>query len=263
MTCENFFKITEKDTLTSIDVEELQAVLKEFPYFQAARTLQLKGYYQTQNLSYNATLRTTAAYTTDRSILFDYITSEEFEQHKVSTRIKKRHQLAQKTDQPDDIAQTVYMNQEEAGKVLDPNLFEAKEKPQEKTVSPVQFNKEEQHSFSEWLQLTTVKPIVRTSAQTAEENSKIKREHEIIDRFIEDAPKIKPNKQTDHFIELKEDKPEERLMTQTLAQIYEEQNNYEKAIQAYKILILKNPEKSSLFADRIQEIESHRENKKK
>jgi hypothetical protein len=33
-----------------------------------------------------------------------------------------------------------------------------------------------------------------------------------------------------------------------------EQKNYDKAIQSYKILSLKYPEKSSLFADQIQEI---------
>ena len=43
-------------------------------------------------------------------------------------------------------------------------------------------------------------------------------------------------------------------MTETLARIYVEQKNYDKAIQSYKILSLKYPEKSSLFADQIQEI---------
>jgi len=46
-----------------------------------------------------------------------------------------------------------------------------------------------------------------------------------------------------------------------LARVYLEQKNYSKAIQAYKILILKNPEKSGLFADRIEEIKNLQENK--
>jgi hypothetical protein len=41
-------------------------------------------------------------------------------------------------------------------------------------------------------------------------------------------------------------------MTETLARIYAEQKNYDKAIQSYQILSLKYPEKSSLFADQIQ-----------
>ncbi len=42
---------------------------------------------------------------------------------------------------------------------------------------------------------------------------------------------------------------------QTLAKVYLEQKKYQKAIQAYEILILKYPEKSSFFADRISDIQ--------
>jgi hypothetical protein len=43
-------------------------------------------------------------------------------------------------------------------------------------------------------------------------------------------------------------------MTETLAKIYLEQKKYSQAIQAYDILILKYPEKSVFFANRIEEI---------
>ncbi len=43
-------------------------------------------------------------------------------------------------------------------------------------------------------------------------------------------------------------------MTETLAKLYLEQKKYKKAIQAYKILSLKYPEKSSFFADRIKAV---------
>ena len=44
------------------------------------------------------------------------------------------------------------------------------------------------------------------------------------------------------------------LMTETLAKVYLEQKKYKKAIQAFKILSLKYPEKSSFFADQIQAV---------
>jgi hypothetical protein len=50
------------------------------------------------------------------------------------------------------------------------------------------------------------------------------------------------------------------IMTETLAQIYLEQKKYTKAIQAYEILILKYPEKSSFFADRIKNIKILQQN---
>ena len=43
-------------------------------------------------------------------------------------------------------------------------------------------------------------------------------------------------------------------MTETLAKVYLEQNKYENAIKAYKILSLKYPEKSGFFADQIKRI---------
>jgi hypothetical protein len=49
-------------------------------------------------------------------------------------------------------------------------------------------------------------------------------------------------------------------MTETLAQVYAAQKNYEKAIKSYEILVLQHPEKSSFFADRIQEIKNLQSN---
>ena len=50
-------------------------------------------------------------------------------------------------------------------------------------------------------------------------------------------------------------KNNELLVTETLAQLYVEQENYDKAIQTYKILILKFPEKkNSYFASAIKKI---------
>lgn len=45
------------------------------------------------------------------------------------------------------------------------------------------------------------------------------------------------------------------LITETLAKIYVQQKNYEKALEAYQKLSLKYPEKSIYFASRIKEIE--------
>jgi hypothetical protein len=52
-------------------------------------------------------------------------------------------------------------------------------------------------------------------------------------------------------------------MTETLARIYVEQKNYDKAIQSYKILSLKYPEKSGFFADQIKAVKQLQENNNK
>jgi hypothetical protein len=70
-------------------------------------------------------------------------------------------------------------------------------------------------------------------------------------------PRVKPDV-TPVAFEQKEDTS--ALMTETLARVYLEQRKYQKAIQAYEILILKYPEKSSFFADRISEIKNLQQN---
>ena len=52
-------------------------------------------------------------------------------------------------------------------------------------------------------------------------------------------------------------------MTETLARVYLEQGKYKKAIQAYRILSLKYPEKSGFFADQIKAVEQLRQDKSK
>ena len=53
----------------------------------------------------------------------------------------------------------------------------------------------------------------------------------------------------------KSDAENEELITETLAGIYFQQKNYEKALSAFKKLSLKYPEKSIYFATQIEEIE--------
>lgn len=50
-------------------------------------------------------------------------------------------------------------------------------------------------------------------------------------------------------------------MTETLARVYLEQEKYTEAIQAYQILMLKNPAKSVFFAEQIAMIRKLQQNK--
>ena len=72
------YLINKPDAITEKHTEALENVLYEFPYFQSARALRLKGLYNKNSFKYNYALKVTAAHTTDRSVLFDFITSETF-----------------------------------------------------------------------------------------------------------------------------------------------------------------------------------------
>ena len=64
--------INDKQTLV------LETIVNEFPFYQSARALYLKGLYNQESFRYNYELKKTAAHTTDRSVLFDFITSDDF-----------------------------------------------------------------------------------------------------------------------------------------------------------------------------------------
>jgi tetratricopeptide (TPR) repeat protein len=80
---------------------------------------------------------------------------------------------------------------------------------------------------------------------------------DLIDKFLNEDPRLKPKPIKDfkeEDISTSSVEEHEDFMTDTLANIYVKQGNYQKAISAYKKLSLKFPEKSSYFASQINEI---------
>jgi len=293
--------------ITHQQTEAVKSIVDEFPYFQSARAIYLKGLKNANSFKYNQELKTTAAYTTDRSILFDFITSEVFIQNEISEFIKQN--TAHLKDIEIDIEDISvnkrvlideYLKQQinETSGVLDPSLFKPKEKtnfvleasesiepPTEATKTqealpsdilelgkPLDFNRRETHSFNEWLKLTRFTPIERNEEPVedlakTESNSNLERlkKFELIEKFISESPRINPSSivaSKANIVEAQMIQPE-ALMTETLARIYVEQKNFKKAIQSYKILSLKYPEKSSLFANQIKALEQLQEQNNK
>ncbi|WP_051605405.1 hypothetical protein [Sediminibacter sp. Hel_I_10] len=293
--------------ISKAQTAELEETLNDYPYFQALRALHLKGLKLKQSFKYNQALKTTAAFTTDRSILFDYITSEAFNQNNISLNIKhnSEHLKSIEVNEHDDISIDKKVTYDDALKehiknsegVLDPHLFENKPLPEvpsnepllnvdtqniettpEKILSlgqPLDFNKNETHSFAEWLKITSFKPIEReASSKVSEEEEKeekasqtgstVDQKFELINKFLKSNPKIVPSKESPKIDLTKvSNTSNDELMTETLARIYLEQKNYDKAIQSYKILSLKYPEKSGFFADQIKAVKQLQENNTK
>ncbi|GGZ72766.1 hypothetical protein [Algibacter mikhailovii] len=306
------YLLQNPQSITHEQTEGLKSIIDSFPYFQSARALLLKGLKNEGSINYNQELKTTAAYTTDRSILFDFITSEAFIQNQISDIIKQNAAnskhidvVAEDVSGENHITFDAQLKQqvEDTKGVLDPALFETKKptsqkdiafaltasetiehtadttKPEEKESAeavlnlgkPLQFSHKESHSFNQWLKLTSHKPIQRpTEKEVVNEpveksNLKKVKKFELIDKFISSNPKISPNRpltQKGNLAKAQMIQPE-ALMTETLARIYVEQKNYKKAIQSYKILSLKYPEKSSFFANQIRAVEQLQEQNKK
>jgi hypothetical protein len=283
-----------------VQTRQLEEVVKEFPFFQAARALQLKGLKNLNSFRYNNALKVTAAYTADRDVLFDLITSPEFLQNSIAdvisgktdaldTREVKAEEVIPEKESPAPLLEDspdapLPRNSQDADDILDPALFASKDPEVDKAIAlekekaakelelgePLSFGKNEKHSFLEWLQLSSVKPARDAKAKKkektpmpaeiefpiGEEEADKKKKFELIDRFLEENPKIIPHEKEHTQIDVKSSAriDSDELMTETLAKVYLEQKKYKKALQAYKILSLKYPEKSSFFASRIKAV---------
>ncbi|EAZ95620.1 hypothetical protein FBBAL38_07960 [Flavobacteria bacterium BAL38] len=259
------YLLNKPETINEKQTIALENVVLQFPYFQAARALHLKGLYNQDSFRYNYELKKTAAYTTDRTILFDFITSDNFtaiQQEKIDEIQKSLldievHYIEEVIVSPQ--IETIFTEGEKAE-------IEAIEKTSEEKLDigkPLPFTPSEKHSFQEWLQLTKFSPIEREIEEKNTQNDPEKEKKlALIDKFIETNPKISPVKEMTKppaNISKSTEEPT-HLMTETLAKVYLEQKKYTKAIQAYEILILKYPEKSSFFADRINEIKNLQQN---
>lgn len=144
--------------------------------------------------------------------------------------------------------------------------FEKEEKVQEEqNVAQIlsDFEKEEaqgKRTFTDWL---------KASATTHSEEYQVKqqRTEEIVSKFLQDEPKItriskteESEKKAAEFFKVskiaKASLSEKAIpVSVTLAQIFEAQGNFTRAIESYEQLILLNPEKKSFFANQIKELQ--------
>lgn len=226
----NFIKLIKNESdISQSENINLNSILKKHPYFQSARALYLKGLKNQDSFKYNKELKITAAYTNDRSILFEYITSKSFNEVKKDFNVDS---LSNNSIPDSKNSDSINKTKNDLG-----------------IGKPINFKSSENYSFNQWLQLSINKQVVDKTKNTPT-NKEL-----IINKFIKENPRISPiKKDTLIKTEISSIKEDSELMTQTLAKVYLEQKKYENAIQAYKILSLKYPEKSGFFADQIKKI---------
>ena len=240
--------LQNKQNIQQLETAELKAIIKEYPYFQAARCLYLKGLKNNDSFKYNNELKVTASHTTDRTVLFDYITSTNFNTQKENIHQQISDKISGKKliKPPVKLHENSIKNDRDLKKELG-------------IGKPISFSSLEKHSFNEWLQISTKKRIIR---ETKNKLQKTIKKEELVNKFIKNNPKIAPlSKDTTIPVSITKNKQDSSLMTETLASVYLEQKKFENAIQAYRILSLKYPEKSGFFADQIKRIQILQKNK--
>jgi len=281
-------------SLDDVSIEQLDHYTEEYPYFQTARILQVKKLKLLKDFSFHETLKKTAVYTPDRSILFRYLNPEKIS---LSTTLEATQEF--KAPEPlEKLNQNDTYNSRTSiipGVPLEdntPNLTEQNHSPREPSHLRQQVDEQEYVSQPKIKKIenpsnlpfektpSNEEPNINQKENTITDNYKPSRnttenrQLDLINKFIDTNPKIPPVQKTKPETEQEQtpaitpepvqtsiNKMEQQfdnqsLMTETLAKVYTEQGLYEKAIKTYRILILKYPNKSSYFADQIKYIES-------
>src|SRR5690606_11291437 len=169
------FLLNKPDSINSRQTATLEKIVAEFPYFQSARALHLKGLYNEDSFKYNNALKVTAAHTTDRSVLFDFITSDTFTAIQKGLYEQKLQELndivvtgieyvtvVPKKPELDPAANAMMESLNDAGIDIEADVaateddfvpvIQPKETPGEKLElgKPLEFSRDEKHSFQEW-----------------------------------------------------------------------------------------------------------------
>ncbi len=252
--------IENPEQLTPDQAVQLGELLKEFPYFQPLHVLYTR-YLKKQNLYYKNALQQTAARTIDRKVLYEIIELNNQKEKPAGSVTETQTSLQQEEKQEIVVSKQLESELENSivekadnKKIIDnkeqyPVKSEKEivkqeiEEPAQKTISS------QKMSYADWIKSLN-------SAKTRQSQEIF----DVIDKFLKERPKITPQKdKTVKPPAIIEKSVEERqmLMTETLANLYVKQKKYDKAIQAFKILSLKYPKKSSYFANRIKELKKN------
>ena len=234
--------------LNSESVNHLNTLISEFPYCQSARILLTLNLFKEQNIKYDAELKTTAVYVSNRRLLKKHI-------DKLNTKNAN-----------------VILPDEEIGEKQEPTTTEMVETEVVKKVV-AEHQDSDTISDDEAVNILEVRDIVERHIQELESENELRRKNEVtpvkkpvpvkaksdlIDEFIENQPSIsRPKTQFyDPVDKAKESIVDnENIVSETLAKIFYDQGHLVKAIKIYQKLSLKFPEKSSYFAALIKKAE--------
>lgn len=282
--------VQNPETLSNEHIPELKRILLEFPYFSTAHALLTKAYHENENINFEQQLRKTAAFALDRKrlheLLFSDLVTGEIKENESTLKVVPKEQenkivqtkpieekaLEKETDPfeaqilssaiSNSILQEVKEREEAIEKSKTKDLAVENQKAEtsiidsksDKTI--INFDKTEPHTFGDWLNYYSDKKTENTTKVALWRNTS-----EVSKSAIKAFSLSKEQKKNDFYSASKMAKlsvqEDDDLVTETLAKIYANQGNYEKAIKAYKKLQLKYPEKKVYFAAQINALKNN------
>ncbi len=233
--------VERPDVIENQDVEELEMLLRRYPYFTVGQTLLAVGLYGNGDEKSGRQLRLASAMSPDRNVLRKHCTQlpDEYKEEKREAKEETPEIIPEKTLVIPEInleRGTEELNREVA-------LLEEKRKTLDELMAIIE---------SKIAQLENEKQEPKKAPENLTKS-------EIIDKFIAENPSIsRPKQEFYNPISAAQDSvvDQENIVSETLAMIYVKQGYFGKAISIYEKLILKNPEKSIYFAGQISELKN-------
>lgn len=274
MTPETFNRyLKEPSLLDDRTADELQMLVKEYPYFQVARMLLARNLYNLNHEEYPQSLRLAAAYAGDRGKLKLLI-----EGNPVLTRRTTEPSLLPGNNETVSITETTERPVIATGAetpsepevtLLDEETRQIPEMvPENREETTAEFNNPliiNIFTRLSEIEIAEADAEASLSASIPQKNELVDKKsaarNELVDRFIREEPRISAPKHEffnpEEIARQSSILPED-LVSETLARIYEQQGLFNTAIKIYEKLMLLIPEKSSYFAARITEVEKKR-----
>ncbi|NQX98551.1 MAG: hypothetical protein HRT73_11830 [Flavobacteriales bacterium] len=278
MQVNNFIKyLDHSEQLKTVSENEIMPIIKEFPYCQTGQLMYAIQLNLNDNILFEEQLKKAASICPDRNKLFEYIhqkievsyldkeleevvSEKEVSEEKIAP-IKDEQKKGIVSDEkfiPTEgqdelsILEKEYLTVAISSTILleADNVKETISKSEnaepEKEINL--FDEGVAHSFSSWLKHYNGEEEVKEVVSKQEQNQ------DIINRFIQEDPRVKPKKTAFYSPTnmARLSVTDDGLVSETLAIIHVDQGNFQEAINTYEKLSLKNPKKSSYFAAQIK-----------
>ena len=217
--------IDRPDSLNKEQSGELQKLIKQYPYCTTLHLLFLKSLYNSKYDQFEDYLHQSSAFIHNREHFYEWLHHSDNSE----TEVKEGDHHANTSEK------FTHETQEER---------ESRFKDELRQI-------EKEKDFSRKLESENTSEDVKS-------NNKQNNSSELINEFINNEPKIVPDKESDFKEETQKAdssiQDNQEFISETLAQIYQRQGKINKAIEIYEKLSLKFPEKKRYFAQIIQDL---------